>query len=206
MDVSEKQNTLSRFYFMTGHNVAGRDGESYNNTPFYKKILNRIKERGHITGFHPSLLSYNNPGMFKKEKLQLEKDLGNKVTEGRQHALRFKLPDTWNIWEKEGMETDSTMGYSANEGFRCGTGNTFSLFDVQARKRLRLKEMPLVVMDTTLHINRKLDISSSRQIILSYIETGKKYNMPVTLLFHNLINDSIDWKDWKTLYDELFYQ
>ncbi len=204
MDVSERHNTLSRFYFMTGHNLAGRDGEPYNSTPLYTTVLKKIKDRGHIVGFHPSLFSYNDPVMYAKEKLQLEKDLGRSVSEGRQHALRFELPYTWSIWEQNGMRLDSTLGYSAREGFRCGTGNVFTVFDVKQRKQLHLKEMPLIIMDNTLHVNRKLSIQESKRIIRQYINTGRKYNMPITLLFHNLIDDAIDWKNWKQLYDELF--
>lgn len=206
MDVSEKNNTRSRFYFMTGHNVPGRDGEPYNETEFYQRILKHIRERGHVLGFHPSLLTYDDSQMFKKEKGQLEHDINAKVTEGRQHALRFKLPSTWNLWEEHGMELDSTLGYSAKEGFRCGTGCTFSVFDVVNRKRLKLKEMPLVIMDTTLNVNRKLNTESSKEVINSYIKTGRKYDMPITLLFHNLIDDSIDWKNWKSLYQDLFWK
>ncbi len=44
MNVSEKNNTVSRFYFMTGHNIPGKDGEPYNTTRFYKKVLNKIKK------------------------------------------------------------------------------------------------------------------------------------------------------------------
>ncbi len=142
--------------------------------------------------------------MFFKEKQQLEADIDLKVTEGRQHALRFSFPETWRIWENNGMLTDSTMGYSAREGFRCGTGSTFPVFDFLAKKMLTLKQMPLIVMDTTLNVNSKLSIGESKKIIKYYIQTGQKYNMPITLLFHNLINDSIDWKGWKNLYDELF--
>jgi len=204
MDVSERHGTKSRFYFMTGHNITGKDGEPYNCTPLYKQTLQRIRERGHIIGFHPSLLSYNNPEMFASEKSQLETDIGGVVREGRQHALRFDLPDTWAIWESNGMALDSTLGYSAREGFRCGTGNVFTVFDVKSRRHLSLKEMPLVVMDTTLHVNRKLGIEESVSIIRQFVETGKRYDMPITLLFHNLIKDSIDWNGWKDLYDELF--
>jgi hypothetical protein len=204
MDTSERHNSLSRFYFMTGHNLAGRDGEPYNSTPLYKKTLEHIQSRGHIIGFHPSLFSYNNPDMFAKEKLLLEQDIGVTVTEGRQHALRFELPETWSIWEQHGMQMDSTLGYSAKEGFRCGTGNAFTVFDVKKRSHYSLKEMPMIIMDNTLHVNRKLNIDQSKKVIRRYIDVGRKYNMPITLLFHNLIDDSIDWKNWKSLYDDLF--
>jgi len=205
MDVSEKHDTLSRFYFMTGHNLIGKDGEPYNNTPLYLEVIKKIKDRGHIIGFHPSLFTYNNPDMFLKEKNILERDTGLKIKEGRQHALRFAVPDTWRIWEDAGMETDSTMGFSGKEGFRCGTGNTFPVFDIIRKKQLKLKESPLIVMDTTLHINRKLSENESKAIIRNMIETGNRYNMPINLLFHNLIADTIDWNDWKSLHEELFW-
>jgi hypothetical protein len=204
MDVSEKHNTVSRFNFMTGHNVTGKDGEGYIDTPLYKVVLRRIKERGHIIGFHPSLNSYNNPEMFKKEKRILESDVGHEVVEGRQHALRFKMPDTWKMWEDAGMHLDSTLGYSAREGFRCGTGCIFSTFDVVSRKPLKLKEMPMVVMDTTLHVNRKIGLQQSADIVRQYLFCGQRFDMPVTLLFHNAIDEEIGWKGWKGLYDELF--
>jgi hypothetical protein len=204
MDVSEKNNSLSRFYFMTGHNIPGKDGEPYNQTPLYRKMLKRIRERGHVIGFHPSLLTFNDTDMFSKEKKLLEQDIQAPVTEGRQHALRFQMPETWRMWEQNNMETDSTLGYSAIEGFRCGTGHTFSTFDVVNRKALALKEMPLVIMDTTLHVNRKLGLQESEAAIRNLINTGRHYNTPVTLLFHNLIKDKIDWSNWMWLYNNLF--
>jgi hypothetical protein len=204
MDVSERNNTLSHFYFMTGHNVTGKDGENYNRTPTYCAVLDRIKERGHKIGFHPSLLSYDNPSMFAVEKKKLENDIHGAVTEGRQHALRFKMPLTWRIWNENGMKVDSTLGYSAQEGFRCGTGWMFPVYDIEKRVQLDLHERPLVLMDTTLHINRRLDIEQSYQVISGFTETARKHNMPLTVLFHNLIADNIDWKGWKELYQQAF--
>ena len=142
--------------------------------------------------------------MFVREKNKLEQDINGIVTEGRQHALRFEVPGTWNIWNDNGMKTDSTLGFSALEGFRCGTGNRFKVFDVKKRRTLELQELSLIVMDTTLHVNRRLGTEQSMEIVRSYIDLGRKYNMPVTLLFHNLIDESIDWKNWKQLYEELF--
>ncbi len=204
MDMSERNNTLSRFYFMTGHQIPNRDGEPYNNKLIYKKALQRIKARGHIIGFHPSLNTYNDPALFNTQKRQLEEDSGLVIEEGRQHALRFELPLTWQIWESAGMKLDSTMGYSAQEGFRCGTGNTFTIFDVINKSKLHLMERPLVVMDTTLQVNRKLPVTASASILSNFIEVAKKYDMPLTLLFHNLFKDEIDWMGWSDLYSSLF--
>jgi len=204
MDVSERNGSVSHFYFMTGHNVPGKDGEDYNRSRRYMQVLKRIKERGHKIGFHPSLLTYNNPSMFAAEKKRLEDDIGETVIEGRQHALRFKMPDTWRMWNEHGMKVDSTLGYSAHEGFRCGTGCAFPVFDFETREELELHEQPLVIMDTTLNVNRKLNIDESRATIEHYIEEARKHNMPITVLFHNLIADNIDWKGWKMLYEQVF--
>ena len=58
----------------------------------------------------------NNAIEWKRQKYELEKLLGREVVEGRQHYLRFKVPETWNIWEENQMKVDSTLGYASQPG------------------------------------------------------------------------------------------
>ena len=48
------------------------------------------------------------------------------------------------------MKVDGTCGYADKEGFKCGTGDEFSVFNILTRKKLKLKERPLIVMDSGL--------------------------------------------------------
>ncbi len=149
MDKSEAIGIKSRFYFMSG-GVTEFDNRYKIDNPKVLELIEKIKQRGHIVGIHPSYNAYNNFEQFKKEKELLEKVVGEKIVEGREHYLRFEVPTTWQIWEDNGMQVDSTCGYADKEGFRCGTGDEFSVFNILSRKKLKLKERPLVVMDCTL--------------------------------------------------------
>jgi len=57
-------------------------------------LLSKIKQRGHIIGFHGSYNSYNNFQQWKREKELLEKVCGFNLMECRQHYLRFEVPTT----------------------------------------------------------------------------------------------------------------
>jgi len=203
MDISDKNNIKSRFYFMTGCNVR-KDDEDYTDSIMLKEAIKKIKQRQHIIGLHPSYNSYNKTDMFCEERTRLIQLTNLEINEGRQHVLRFSLPETWQIWEDNGMLLDSTMGYSSQEGFRCGTANKYTLFNFLTRKVLNLKELPLIVMDATVHRNKKLSNAECYQIFIKYINICKKYKMPITLLFHNNMFDEMEWEDGKKLYYQLF--
>jgi hypothetical protein len=196
MDKSESVGVKSRFYFMSG-GVTKFDNRYKIDDKKTIKLINHIKNRGHIVGFHPSYNAYNDTMQFKKEKEALEKASKCKIEEGREHYLRFEVPTTWQIWEDNGMKVDSTCGYADKEGFRCGTGDEFSVFNILTREKLRLKERPLIFMDDNHHsYNQNLNTEKSFEIIAKLIQQAKKYNTKTTLLFHNSIfinNKKVDF-------------
>jgi hypothetical protein len=202
MDVSERHNLKSRFYF-THRGKYKFDGNYAVNSRLLLDQVKKIKERGHITGYHPGYYTHNNPELFAAEKKALEKQLTVKFNEGRHHYLRFEIPFTWQTWEDSGMKVDSTLGYSHREGFRCGTGNEFPVFNILTRKKLNLRERPLIVMDTTLQVNRSLSREDSLRTIKRYRDISEKYGMPFTILVHNSSFDEVEWVGWKEIYEEI---
>ena len=50
--------------------------------------------------------------------------------------------------EEAGLAYNATLGYSARPGFRAGTCREYPVFDLSSRQELRLRERPLVLMDT----------------------------------------------------------
>lgn len=203
MDKSEANGIKSRFYFMAGYQVKGMDTELYLDKPIFREAVQKIKQRKHLIGIHPSYNSFNKGNLLAAERKALQEATDVQVTEARQHFLRFEVPHTWQLLEDAGLKIDSTMGYSAHEGFRCGTGNTFPVFNFLSRQELKLQEMPLIVMDATLHHNKKQTIAEAKEIYAYYIRISKQYNMPLGLLFHNNIFDEISWPGWKKLVEEL---
>ncbi|MFR3330649.1 MAG: polysaccharide deacetylase family protein [Odoribacter splanchnicus] len=204
MDQSEKIGVKSHFYFMAVENRNNDyDTPYYLNTKKFRRLVRKIRERGHVIGFHPGYTTCRNEERWGMEKNRLEHVMDEKLAEGRQHYLMMEVPYTLRIWEKQGMKVDSTLGYADREGFRCGTGNCFPVFDFLERRVLGLYESPLVVMDGTLRTYRNQSCDQAMDIISSYIACGKKYNMPVTFLFHNSSFDRRMWQGWKKMYKKL---
>ncbi len=204
MTVSEKIGIKSHFYFMAAkEGLNNKDNDFYIYTRAFGKIVESIKERGHIIGFHPGYESYNDLKIWKEQKLSLETMLDCSVKEGRQHYLMMNIPETLEYWEDGGMDIDSTLGYADEPGFRCGTGDVFSYFNFLRQKKMFLHERPLIVMDGTLKVYKKLSLHESINILHYYSEIGKKYEMPITFLFHNSSFDFFNWNGWMKIYKEL---
>jgi len=188
MDKSEAVGIKSRFYFMSG-GVTEYDNRYKIDESKFLELIEKIKKRGHIIGIHPSYNAFNDIKQFKKELDLLEKTVGQKITEGREHYLRFEIPNTWQVWEDSGMKVDSTCGYADKEGFRCGTGDEFSVFNILSREKLMLKERPLIFMDARdFDCNGYACNTQFTHNAFTYIEQMKKNNFSnITLLFHNCI-------------------
>ncbi len=197
MDKSESISIKSRFYFMSG-GVTSYDNRYKIGEKKSLELISKIKKRKHIIGFHPSYNAYNNTRQFKKELELLEKTAKTKITEGREHYLRFEVPTTWQIWEDNGMKIDSTCGYADKEGFRCGTGNEYSVFNILTRKKLKLRERPLIYMDDNRPSGKRIN---DEKILVDNINNLKhkniKYNSYNTFLFHQniFLLKKINYKD-----------
>ncbi len=118
--------------------------------PRLKSIIQTIESNGHTIGYHPGYAVHLDAKIFQGELDQLQSLVQQKISTGRQHYLRFKVPYTWRLWDHAGMEWESSMGYTQMPGFRCGTCYTYTVFDSLERKKLKIKEKPLLLMDATL--------------------------------------------------------
>jgi len=184
MDKSEAIGVKSRFYFMSG-GLASFDNRYKIDEPKSMELIEKIKRRGHIIGIHPSYNAYNDKVQFEKELKLLEKTVEQKITEGREHYLRFEVPTTWQVWEDNRMQIDSTCGYADKEGFRCGTGDEFSVFNILTREKLKLKERPLLYMDDTSFFYLNLNENDAYENIVNL----KKVQVSMyTLLWHQNFN------------------
>ena len=194
----------SNFFFMTGGNT-GYDNRYKIDHPRIKKLVETIIERGHNIGLHPSYNSYNNEKFFKEEKKSLEQISNTPIKIGRQHYLRFQLPDTWRIWEKAGMTWDSTLSFADCSGFRCGVCYPFPVFDFLERRQLKLYERPLIVMEATIISYEKLGLEAARDRILSLRNTVRKYNGMFVFLWHNSSFNTQNYLGYEVLVDTMYH-
>lgn len=191
MKLSESRNLQSHFYFMSNWNSQSSNDRhsAYPLKHLYARALfKKIKERGHVIGFHPGYGTIDNENVWAAQRDELENACGCTVTTGRQHYLRFKVPQTWQLWQDQGMHVDSTCGYSRREGFRCGTGHSFPVFNIQSRQKLKLLEQPLVFMDVCNFYDGGYDGKSfEHHHLFDIIRFARQFGTPVTLLFHNSV-------------------
>ena len=199
MNISEEVGTKS-YFFLHSSNSAKQD---VNNDKFLKKVAKKILNRGHYLGYHPSYNAYNDLELFLKDKEKIENIIEYELTFGREHYLRFEIPITWQIWEKAGMEWDSTLSYSDKEGFRCGVCYYYSVFNIISRKKLNLKEKPLIVMEGSFTTYQS-DITPEQmeQTIKNLIEKVKKYNGEFVFLWHNSSFGG-SWKKFSYIYEKV---
>ena len=198
MDKSEYAGTKSIFFFMAADHREGYSG-NYLNTKKFAETIEKIKNRGHLVGFHAGHGTADNPERYAEELQLLKQHTGLEITFSRQHFLKFDIPHTFNILEANGITHDFSLGYSDSEGFRCGTGNSYQVFDFLARKTLNVREVPLIIMDSTLNHTKHLSTAQAEKLFENYIPNFT----PVSILFHNSSFDNYTWKGWKKLYDKI---
>jgi hypothetical protein len=202
MDLSESANIKSHFYFMSG-GVTKYDNFYKINDSILLNIIEKIKERNHVIGFHPSFSCDNDPIQWKKEKELLEEVLGIPIKEGRQHFLRFQSPTTWKIWDDNEMERDSTLGYADCEGFRCGTCYEFPVFDFINRIQLKIKESPLIAMEVSFTWYQQITPEKMEEKIKMLLKSTKKYNGNFVFLWHNSSFNTPLWRPFQPVYENI---
>lgn len=192
MDQSEKAGIRSAFYFITQETAKGLDGNYSMYDPEIQQLVREIYARGHEIGLHPSFYTYNDTNRIKEQfSILIDVMQANGIYQqawgGRQHYLRWKGPATWQFWEDAGLNYDSTLSYSDMPGFRCGVCYEYSVFNLETRQQLKLKERPLIVMEQTiLHAAYMgLKRQEALELITYYYEQCKRFNGDFTLLWHN---------------------
>ena len=205
MDVSDELNVKSYFFFMA-KGITKYDNNYKSNSSEILSLISNIKQRGHYIGIHPSYNAYNNFEQLKKEKEELEKNLNINIIFGREHYLRFEVPITWQIWEDNTMKWDSTVGYADKEGFRCGVCYEYSIFNILTRKKLKLKEKPLIVMEVCFYRQKDMTPKLMEEKILFIINKIKKYDGEFVLLWHNSNFNTKEWKKYSYIYKKVLNQ
>jgi hypothetical protein len=201
MDVCERNGVAGAFYFLATDEPSTRNGSYTLDHPWVRSLIGRIHERGHEVGFHAGFDTYRDARLTAEEVARLRAvvdDLGveQDAWGGRQHYLRWESPTTWANWEHAGLDYDSTVGFADRVGFRAGTCHEYRVFDVRARRPLRLRERPLLAMDQTLVDYMGLDPDAALQALLDLAAECRRAAGTLTLLWHNSMLPRAAQRDW----------
>lgn len=188
MNVSSSLGLTSDFNFIMTEGKGTADERYDIDSPFFKKLLSDVHQRGHHIGLHPSYFTFDNPEQLNAEFRKLKRmcnELGiqQSVWGGRQHYLRWKNPMTWRIWNQAGLHYDSSIGSEFFSGFRSGVCYPYSVFDLEKSQHLSLVEYPLVVMDIVAF--KFGGFKNYRSQIVELSKICKRFNGTFTTLVHN---------------------
>ena len=191
MALEEKYGAKSSFYFLTLNK--GDLDFNFEVEDLEHEIGNIVAGNGWEVGLHGGHEAYNNLDEIKEKKKRLEKVLGKKVVGYRNHFLKFKVPDTWELLGKAGFKYDSTFGYADCVGFRNGMCHPFKPFNLDTGKEIDILEIPLTVMDCTLFDYMRLDFDKAWDVTKMLIDIVEKYNGVITILWHNtyMVGDNL---------------
>lgn len=182
MTLEEKYNAKSGFYLLT----LNKEDLNFNfKVEDLEHEIANITDSGWEVGLHGGHEAFNNLEVINKKKKELEKVLGKKVIGCRNHYLRFKVPETWELLSEAGFKYDTTFGYADCVGFRNGMCHPFKPFNLDTNREIDILEIPLTIMDCTLFDYMKLDIKGAWGVAKLLIDTVEKYNGVITILWHN---------------------
>jgi peptidoglycan/xylan/chitin deacetylase (PgdA/CDA1 family) len=182
MKMEEAYGAKSTFYFLT------LDPSNKDFTFSIEELegeLGLISDEGWEVGLHGGHEAYNNPTEIKKKKQKLEKVLKKEVIGYRNHYLRFKTPQTWELLAEAGFIYDTTFGYHDCTGFRNGMCHPFTPYNLNTGKAINILEIPLTIMDTTLFSQMHLDFDEAWKLTEKLILTVESYRGVLTILWHN---------------------
>jgi hypothetical protein len=185
MAESEARGLASAFYVMTGGTHPVHDPGYPVDDPWLLRVLGGIEARGHEIGIHPSYGTHDDADALGAEVERLRETTGVEPRGGRQHFLRFAVPSTWRNWEAAGLAYDSTLGFSAAPGFRCGTCYEYPVFDLEERRRLELVERPLIAMEVSLLDYQGLEPEQAASEMARLRETCRAFDGDFVFLWHN---------------------
>lgn len=198
---SKKYNLKDIFFFMNSKK-SKFDGNYNVDDDNIKNIFKYINKNSHFIGLHPSYLSYKSESIIQEETMDINRVLDecnlNNIVGARQHYLKWCNPTTWQIYENADIMFDSSLTFAGKAGFRCGTCYEYSVYDLLNRKKLKLKEKPLIVMDGTLTEYMKLSYDDALKYVVYLARQCKLYNGDFIILWHNTTLDNLEERKFYT--------
>jgi hypothetical protein len=192
MTTCEDLNIRAQFYIIP--KITHR-ADCYNNL-FSSQSINLVKEilsRGHFIGMHPGYLCYLSEDNFAQSVMAFRQllELVNQPIDSidsRMHYLRWKFPETLDLYSKFNIGSDSTMAYAETPGFRSGTCYEHTMYNLESRSPTGVIQKPLILMESSLLDEPHLGLGHSdkaKRIMLELQRQCKLYNGNFRFLWHN---------------------
>lgn len=135
----ERRHLRSSFYMLSSN---------YDLSPL-ASTLRSLGASGWDIGLHGDFGTHDSEPKMAEAMERLRNVTGARPKGVREHFLRFDYGASWGIMDRQGFVYDSSVGNRERIGFRLGLCNPFHPPDADWTP-LRVLEIPLALMDTTL--------------------------------------------------------
>jgi len=168
-----------------------------------KDLIIRLSKIGDI-GIHPSYYSNTETQELTSEIQALEKVLGHKVTQSRQHYLKLAFPVTYENLISNGITTDYSMGFADHIGFRAGISVAYPFFNLETNEQRPLQILPFQLMEGTLKDYQNITLDEAVQMGLEIRQAVDAVKGKFVSIFHNSsLSDAGEWKGWRILFESV---
>ncbi len=193
MKVNDQVGNKVAFYFIPIQTDKEREDPNDVRNPKVSALLKHIVDSGHEVGFHPGYKTYKDPENFQRSADALHEACQNESIRssglgGRQHYLMYDISQTPQLWEEYGFLYESSLSFADQAGFRCGVCYEYSMYDLVGRKKMALKQRPLVAMECTIIAKgyESLGCGDEAQSRFQHLKSAcQLFNGDYTLLWHN---------------------
>jgi peptidoglycan/xylan/chitin deacetylase (PgdA/CDA1 family) len=196
IELEKNYDAKSTFYFL----ASNKDPRRFRyNIEDLEGDLKFIIDSGWDVGLHGDYYSYNDFNSIKEQKNKLEELINKEVIGYRNHYLRFKVPETWELLKKAGFKYDTTYGYNNMPGFKNGLCHPFRPFNLYNNEEIAIIEIPLNIMACALYKYAKSS-EKAWEVTKALIDNVEKYSGVLTINWHNDDLFNPFRKDWTILY------
>ncbi|MEZ5001495.1 MAG: hypothetical protein R2730_00550 [Chitinophagales bacterium] len=194
---------LKAFFFLLMEHK-GKHNPAINYQHYAFDILVNKLSKSHVLGIHPSYVCTS------EEKLRTEQKRFEEVTQlraniSRNHFLRIKLPETYQLLESAGITHDFSMAFPDHTGFRAGCSRPFPFYDLTKETSTSVVIHPFCAMDATFeyYIKKGTEKEIMEQLKRLY-NNVIGVNGVFHIVFHNdLISGYLSKRNWKKIMIEI---
>ena len=142
-----------------------------------------LKEDGWEIGLHGDFGTHDSLEKMSEAVEKFQTATGSSPAGVREHYLRFDFEKTWQIMESVGFAYDTSVGARDSLGFPLGFSTPFHP-PTHDWSSMKILEIPLVLMDTTLWSYLKLEEQEGMAEVERMIERVREVGGLFTLLWH----------------------
>ena len=167
----------------------------------FAEVLARIRKSGSEVSIHGSFGTHENARRLRQDIHRIDAW----VRGNRFHFLAFDVRKSPAVLEAASLTYDTTLGFSEHYGFRNGTCFPFYLYDIENDRPTGVLEIPLNLMDTTLHHADYLRVKPWQAVTAAeqVIQEIKKFGGCLTLLWHNTHFSEYKYPGWRQAFVDI---